>query len=337
MGEARYDRLRRYGGFTATLPRWQELHAAVIGLGGLGGGLVDHLARIGVARLTLIDRDIVCEENLGHQQLFTLAHAETALPKAVAAAEYVAAINPEVETAIHAAELNRHNIAELLHSATLLFDGLDNYYARFLLNDYALRTDTPYFYAGVVRGELSAKAVIPGVTGCLRCLLPSPPAPGEVPTCAAEGVFPPLLGVANALQLDLANKYLAGAFSAVDDALYALNVAGWQLRKLPGGGPRADCPACQGRFEFLDGTLDAQARHACHGERVEAELPAVGELAGLAAQLERAGFSVRHNRYCAVAERAGLRYTVFSGGRIVLEGAAEPALLNRFIAEYLGV
>jgi len=230
--DPRFSRLFRYAGYKSTLPRWQQACCAVVGLGGLGGGLALALARLGVARLILIDRDIVLRENLGHQALFTEQHAELGLPKAQAAAETLAPVNSAVQLAPHAESLTRHNIAQLLCGVELIFDGLDNYYSRFLLNDYALSTGRPYFYAGVVRGELSARAVIPGVTGCLRCVLPAAPTPGSVPTCAAEGVFPPLLGVANALQLDAANRYLAGQYSVADDVLYSLRPAG--LAAAPG-------------------------------------------------------------------------------------------------------
>jgi molybdopterin-synthase adenylyltransferase len=332
----RYSRIARYTGFAATLPRWQETCCAVIGLGGLGGGIALLLARMGVRRLVLIDGDYVGEENLGHQPLYISADA--GWPKAVAAEQHLRAANPGVEYLAHQARLNRHNAAELLEGAELLFDGLDNYYARLLLNDYALAHGVPYFYAGVVRGEISARAVVPGVSGCLRCLIDRPPAPGEAPLCAAEGVFPPLLGVANALQLDAANRYLAGGFTRGDDILYALTLPGWELRKLALGGPREGCPACAGRYEYLDGSQDELARQACTPLRIEGTHPAGAlDLQLTAVQLMAAGgFAVRLSAFSLSAEAGELRYSVFPSGRVIMEGSDDPALLERFIAEYLG-
>jgi hypothetical protein len=173
--DGRYSRLERYAPLGRVLPRWQAAMVAVVGCGGLGGGLVLHLARMGVgsggapARLILIDRDTVGPENLGHQALFTEADAAAGLPKAVAAANAVAAVNSAVRVDAVVASLDRGNIRELLAGADLVFDGLDSYATRFLLNDYALATGTPYLYAGVVRGELSARAV------CAACSLRRPP------------------------------------------------------------------------------------------------------------------------------------------------------------------
>lgn len=340
MMSDRYSRLLRYSGLAGTLPQWQAAVCAVVGLGGLGCGLVQYLARLGVRRLVLIDRDIVAQANLGHQLLYTAEHAEQGLPKAIAAQQAVQAVNAAVEAVAHVADLTRHNIRELLAGAELIFDGLDNYFTRFLLNDFAHATRVPYFYAGVVRGELSARAIIPGVTGCLRCTLDAPPGPGEVPTCAAEGVFPPLLGVANALQLDSAGRFLAGRFSAADDVLTALSLPEWRLTRLALGGPRPRCPVCvQRRYEYLDGTLDSQARQSCASGRIEGELP------GGAVSLAQVGQAlrlhddlvVRGNPYCVTAERDGVRYTVFASGRLVVEGSDDPGELNRFLATYLGV
>ena len=339
VDDRRYERLARYHGLSATLPRWRETSAAVIGLGGLGGGLVGHLARLGVAKLVLIDRDAVSPENLGHQPLFTADDARQGIPKALAAQRVARQINPATAVTAQAVELTRRNIAELLDGVSLLFDGLDNYYARLLLNDYAHRAHIPYFYAGVVRGQLSARAVVPGVTGCLRCLVDRPPPAGSAPTCAAEGVFPPLLAVANALQLDAANRYLAGMYTPQDDVLFSLDTDSWRLVKTSLGGWRSDCPVCgQSRFEYLDGTLDALARGACAEGRVEASLASGGiDLEAAWRLLDAAGgFTLRRNNYCLVAETSGMRYTLFASGRVVLEGSSDPADLNRFIVTCLG-
>jgi len=335
MTPKRYSRLKRFSGMATTLERWQAAACGVAGLGGLGGGLALALARYGVRRLILADRDLVEAENLGHQALYTERQAEAGLPKAQAAVETLSAVNSGVEYVPRVAEITRLSVDGLFSDASMIFDGLDNYYARLVLNDYALSTKTPYFYAGVVRGELSARAVVPGVTGCLRCLIDKPPAPGDVPTCSAEGVFAPLLGVANALQIDAANRWLAGGFGVNDDVMYSLRLPGWELRKLQMNGPRADCPACQGRYEYLDGTLDNLAAHACSPGRASVELNRPVDLTAVAAVLETGEFALTQNRYCLAARDGERHYTVFRDGRIVVEGGG-PAELNRFIATYLG-
>jgi adenylyltransferase/sulfurtransferase len=333
--ESRYSRLSRYGPLAAAMPGWRALSAAVVGLGGLGGGLAMHLARLGVQWLALIDRDVVRPENLGHQQLFTQDDADQALPKALAAAQAVVAANPDVEAVGSMEELNRRSIDSLLDGAGALFDGLDNHYGRLLLNDYSRLHNVPYFYAGVVRGELSALA-IGGNGPCLRCIMDTPPQAGDVPTCAGEGVFPPLLQVANALQLELATRWLARDAGAFDGTLYTLTLPGWRLRQLKVE-RRADCPACAGRYEYLDGTLDALASHACSEERVEQVVPWKLDLAAIEQRLIAAGLPASRGRWALTAEARGLRYTLFASGKIVMEGSGDPQQLHQFTAEYLGL
>ncbi|MCB1219322.1 MAG: ThiF family adenylyltransferase [Planctomycetales bacterium] len=336
--EIRYSRLSRYAPLGRVLPAWQQSHCVVIGLGGLGSGLSMQLTRFGVRRITLIDRDTVGFENLGHQSLFTTAHAEAGLPKVQAAAGMLAAINPAVELDPQFADLSRHNIRELCAGATLLFDGLDSYFTRYIVNDYALQSSTPWLSAGVVRGELSMRAVVPGVTGCLRCLLPDPPPPGSVPTCSAEGVFGPLLSVANAIQLEQAGRFLAGEFTADDDAMYSLELPDWRIRRLQLNGPAQTCRACSGSYDFLSGRFDQQAAAACSDGRFELELGSAIDIEGLAAGLSaETGWEVRPNRWCLVADHGAERYTVFPNGRLVLSGTQDGSRLNHFAAHWLGL
>ncbi len=70
--------LQRFGGIgrlygAAALPRLEEAHVAVVGVGGVGSWVVEALARSGVGELTLIDMDDVCVTNT-NRQLPALAH-----------------------------------------------------------------------------------------------------------------------------------------------------------------------------------------------------------------------------------------------------------------------
>ena len=334
--DPRYSRLSRYAPLGSVLPDWQRSHCVVIGLGGLGCGLAMQLTRFGVRRLTLIDRDTVGHENLGHQSLFTTANAEHALPKVHAAARQLEAINPAVALDAQFTELSRHNIADLCRGATLLFDGLDSYFTRYIVNDYALSVKRPWLSAGVVRGEMSVRAVVPGLTGCLRCLLRDPPPVGSVPTCSSEGVFGPLLSVANAIQLEQAGRILDERFGPDDDALYSLELPDWRIRRLQLGGPSKSCPACSGEYEFLNGSYDQQAAAACSDGRFEMQLGNRLDMEALARRLkEEPGWQLRPNRWCLVAEHGAERYTVFPTGKLVLSGGDE-SRLNAFVTEWIG-
>jgi molybdopterin/thiamine biosynthesis adenylyltransferase len=100
----------------------------VIGCGGLGGYLVEQLARLGVGALDLVDPDVFEEHNLNRQLLSSpglLGHA-----KVDAGRRRVAEINPAVTVRAHQLAFTRENGPELLAGADAVADGLDNLPAR---------------------------------------------------------------------------------------------------------------------------------------------------------------------------------------------------------------
>jgi adenylyltransferase/sulfurtransferase len=124
--------------------------------------LVDQLARAGVGTLVLVDRDIVEWTNLQRQTLYDERHAREGVPKAIAAAERVAAINAEVRTVGAVEDLTARNAHRLAEGCDLILDGLDNFEARYLLNDLSVAKGLPYLYGGAV-----------GTTGMSLAILPS--------------------------------------------------------------------------------------------------------------------------------------------------------------------
>src|SRR5205085_6216396 len=112
-------------------------HAVIAGCGALGSFHAAALARAGVGRLTLIDRDYVETSNLHRQWLFEESDAAEALPKAAAAARRLAGVNSSVTVRPIIADLTPANCEELLGGAGVILDGTDNFETRFLINDFA--------------------------------------------------------------------------------------------------------------------------------------------------------------------------------------------------------
>src|SRR5688572_30499649 len=72
--------------------------ALIIGCGALGSAQAEMLARAGIGRLRIVDRDFVEESNLQRQTLFIERDAQERLPKAIAAVRRIAEINSAIET-----------------------------------------------------------------------------------------------------------------------------------------------------------------------------------------------------------------------------------------------
>lgn len=101
---------------------------AVVGCGGLGGYLVEELARIGVGALVLVDPDVFEEHNLNRQLLSSVARLGQA--KVEAARERVAEVNPAVTAVAHRAALSRESGERLLSGSSAAVDALDSVAAR---------------------------------------------------------------------------------------------------------------------------------------------------------------------------------------------------------------
>src|SRR5579871_5655766 len=94
--------------------RLGEATAVIVGCGALGTVQASLLARAGVGKLRLIDRDYVEESNLQRQLLFTEQDGRDSMPKAEAARRHLIAANSGIEIEAHISDLDPENAAELL-------------------------------------------------------------------------------------------------------------------------------------------------------------------------------------------------------------------------------
>ncbi len=136
--------------------------AAVVGLGGLGGYVVESLARMGVGRLILMDGDVFEEHNFNRQLLS--AEERLGADKVQAARQRVAAINGAVEVFGHAVMLTRENLPGLLEGADVVVDGLDRLPTRLMLQEGAQALGIP-----MVHGSIA------GFLGQVMTIFPSDP------------------------------------------------------------------------------------------------------------------------------------------------------------------
>jgi molybdopterin-synthase adenylyltransferase len=130
---------------------------AVLGLGGLGGGVSEMLARTGVGHLTLIDGDVFEPSNLNRQLLSTEDLLGTA--KALAAQKRIRAVNSTVQVkAIHQ-YADKDTLYDMIKNADLVVDCLDSIISRFMLQDAAKKAQIP-LVAGAIAGVSGQVTVI---------------------------------------------------------------------------------------------------------------------------------------------------------------------------------
>lgn len=132
----------------------------VVGCGGLGGHLIDMLARIGVGALRVVDGDVFEPSNLNRQLLSEVPLL--GVSKAKAAAARVSRVNPELSVEAVDSFLTGKNVGSLLQLCDVVLDGLDNIESRRILADECERAGIPYIY-GAVSGWVAQAAIsMPG-------------------------------------------------------------------------------------------------------------------------------------------------------------------------------
>jgi adenylyltransferase/sulfurtransferase len=317
----------------------------IVGVGALGCPCADLLARAGVGRLTLIDRDVVDVTNLHRQTLYTDADARSNRPKAIAAAERLRAVNPDIEIHPVVADLNANDAEEILErekhgKPDILIDGADNFETRYILNDLSVKHTIPYLYAGAIGTRGMATVFLPPSSSCLRCLFPEPPPPGSQPTCESAGVFSPVSSIIASYQASEALKVLMGHKSRAMRSLLEFDLWEGQRRRIDLSGSRdPNCPCCsRRRFDFLERVdedtvsicgkdaiqVNPRVRQRLDLHRIQASLSLHGEFSNLGVLVKG---TLKDEPYTL---------SVFHDGRAIIEGVTEPALARTIYDRYIG-
>jgi adenylyltransferase/sulfurtransferase len=310
-------------------------HAAIAGCGALGSFHAAALARAGVGRLTIIDRDYVEASNLHRQWLFEEGDAAEALPKAIAAQRRIARINSSIPVRGVVADLTASNVQELLGDTNVIIDGTDNFETRYLINDFAVSRGIPWIYGAAVGSYGLTMPVIPGRTACLRCVYPDPPS-GAQPTCETAGVLNAVISAVASLQVADALKLLTGHAEMVRARITTIDVWSGDIRQIPALERDPDCPTCGLRqFTFLEET-ECPPVMLCGRNAVQIRAGSRQvDLAELQQRLAPLG-EVRANEYALRFSIESYELTVFADGRAIVKGISDLGVARSLYARYVG-
>jgi len=183
-----------------------EASVFVAGCGGLGASALYYMAAMGIGRLGLCDGDTVALSNLNRQVLYTME--DLGKPKASTAKKRLLALNPGLDIIVYDRFLDEELAAAVIPEYDIAVDCLDNFNARFILNDACIAAGKPFVHAGVGEFYGQLLTVTPGKGPCLRCLFPNGKQKKEPDK--PPGVIGATPGVIGALQALEAVKYLLG-------------------------------------------------------------------------------------------------------------------------------
>jgi molybdopterin-synthase adenylyltransferase len=144
--------------------RLLEAAVLLVGLGGLGGSVLEILLRAGVGRITAADGDRFEESNLNRQVLSDIAWLEQ--PKSASARERANVVNSSVEfTALHE-QLDAPRMLQLAREADVVVDALGGLDSRPAL-----------WQAAEEAGKVLVSAAVAGDSGCVGRFSPGGPGP----------------------------------------------------------------------------------------------------------------------------------------------------------------
>ncbi len=310
--------------------------AVIVGCGAIGGATANLLVRAGVGTLRIIDRDFVEPSNLQRQTLFEESDARDSVPKAAAAERRLRSVNSDVQIEGVVADLNAGNVGELLSGFPLILDGTDNFETRFLINDFAVDTNTPWIYAAAVSSYGITMSVRPGQTPCLACLMDSSATMGVEETCETIGVLGPIVNLIASLESSEALKFLAGRPDALHGRLISSDIWTGRFQSII---PERSlhCRVCVRReFSYLRGEAQPHIT-MCGRDSVQIhERHRTLDLPVLARQLAATVPGLRQNGFLLRFQVPPYELTVFADGRAIIKGTKDPAVARTLYAKYLG-
>jgi len=306
----------------------------IVGCGALGSFQAEALARAGIGRLRLIDRDYVDYTNLQRQWLYSEADAREELPKAIAAARRLHELNRHVEVEPLVTDLTPSNAEELIAGCDLILDGTDNFETRYLLNDLSVKRSLPWVYGAAIGSYGIAMPIAPGRGPCFACVYPEPPQ-GLQPTCDVNGVLSSATASVAALQVGMALRLVVG-WPDFECRIQTLDVWTGVAKQLPTGERDPECRVCARReFRYLNGKrrvpVSLCGRNAVQLHETARPL----NLKQLADRLRPFG-EVRVNEFALRIAVPKYDLTFFPDGRAIVKGTTDPGVARSLYAKLIG-
>ena len=152
--------------------RLSRAHVLVVGVGTIGGAILEHLARAGLGRATAIDADVVSISNLARQGMFCLT--DVGRPKVEAIAERLSKVSSTRFVGLRNSLDSAEQLVSLLDDVQLVINCADQPsvgQTSQWVGRACMLAGTPHILAGGYRTHLGfmGPTIIPGQTACWRC------------------------------------------------------------------------------------------------------------------------------------------------------------------------
>ncbi|MDP3765125.1 MAG: ThiF family adenylyltransferase [Nanoarchaeota archaeon] len=300
---------------------------AIVGLGALGSNSAELLARAGVGKLILIDRDIVELSNLQRQSLFD--ENDVGKPKASQSKEHLSRINSDVQISFFIDDLNFENINKIFkNKIDLILDCTDNLETRFLINDFSIKNKIPFIYSSAVGSKGYVFDILPDKNNaCLRCFLKDAT---QLDTCETVGVLNSIANLISSIQTNEAIKILLN--KNYEKNLLFFDVWKNELSKIKVN-KNEKCICCvKHNFEYLTGKKLSRIVKLCGDNIYQIKTKSIDktQFNNLKNKLKKIGKIIDFD-YCINFDN---KITIFNDGRALIKAKDEKeakSLYSKFV------
>lgn len=213
----------------------------LVGAGGLGSPAALYLAAAGIGTIGLIDSDVVDLSNLQRQVLHHTS--DIGRSKVLSGKEKINLLNPDVQVVMYEERLTSKNALKFISEYDVVIDGVDNFPAKFLINDACFFAEKPLVHGAILRFDGRVTTIIPKKSACYRCVFKTPPPPGLVASCQEAGVIGVLAGIIGTIQATEALKLILGIGKPLADRLLDFDARRTQFREIRVK-RNPNCPLC---------------------------------------------------------------------------------------------
>jgi adenylyltransferase/sulfurtransferase len=310
---------------------------AIVGCGALGTVAANNLARAGVGKILIIDRDFVELNNLQRQMLFD--ENDVGAPKAVAAAEKIASINSDIEVHPIIKDINYTNIEEILNGVDLVIDGTDNIQTRMLINDVCVKNRIPWIYTGAIGTSGMSMNILPD-KACIRCLYPGIPKAGSLPTCDTMGVLNTITVIMGSIETTEAIKILLEFYDDIESTNSNLLVYDTWNHSFDSIMVKKNekCECCgKKNYEFIDSDEQEIITSLCGRNAIQITPADPKELSlkSIGDKLEKLG-TVKCSDFIMLFKNDETEISLFRDGRAIIKGTDDEAVARTIYARYIG-
>ncbi|MFL6338347.1 MAG: ThiF family adenylyltransferase [Nitrososphaeraceae archaeon] len=320
-------------GFTG-MEKLRNAKVCVVGVGGIGNPIVTQLTAMGIAKLKIVDRDVVEISNLHRQHLYS--EKDIGKVKVEVAAERLRALNPAVEIEPAPLSVTKYTAENIIAGFDIVIDALDSIDARYALNDACIKFNIPFIYGGALGMMGSIFTILPNKSACLRCVFPAL-SEDDMPTCSTEGVHPSLLYLVGGIQVSEAVKIIMGRQPTLENKLLYIDLNELSFDKIQVFRQK-ECPSCGIQKERNEEKIIVQQliiEELCgrdNGKRTYTVtpselLPSPISLVGIAKNAELSGYHVKTKGdlgITAISNKSGkLSVSFLSSGAATIVGAKD--------------